>query len=148
MKFLTIIEGKLKEMVEKENVIGDEHNIVGLTHSSNMDIMVVETKTRFLCRVKLLIVISTIKIAARHSPLLNSLFIKYWTHYLPIPFTESLPVFQSIVKVNEPGAVSAKKEQVSDHNFSYSFIISRPRVQKQTEDWFIVYVNIVLNNLC
>ena len=46
MEFLTAIEGKLKEMVETEDVIRDEQNIIGLTHSTNMVIMIVETKTR------------------------------------------------------------------------------------------------------
>ena len=61
----------------------------------------VYAKTRFLSSIKLLIIVSNIQISRRDSALLNSLDILDGAKDFLIPFTESLAVLQSIVKLQK-----------------------------------------------
>ena len=106
--------------------MGQEHNIVGLANSSNFLVTNADAKSRLLGSLKLLIVVQNIEVTRGDPSLLKAKLIVNGPKDPPVPLDEGFSVFESVVEIDESLTSCANKMKLSDSDFPYCKVKSRP----------------------
>ena len=99
---LAVSERKMEETFEREDVIRDKCNVIGLANSRNSEVIVtsatkIYTKMTILSILELDVVENFIELTGVLSSLLHAPLIMDRSHILAIPLTNSFPMPQALV---------------------------------------------------
>ena len=85
MVLLAVIQGQLKEILEEEEVIGQEGNIICLAKGGDFVTININTKLSILSSRELVTIVNSVKISRGDPTLLKSKFIINWTKDFIVP---------------------------------------------------------------
>ena len=114
MVLLTVVGSEGEQVLEGGNVVSEEDTVISLADGGNINIMERHSEPRLLSSIKLFIVINCVEVTRWYSSLLNSLLVMDGSKDLMVPFTEGLPVLQTVVKVEQSVANSDNEEEIPD----------------------------------
>ena len=89
----------------------------------------IDSKQALLGVLKLDLVEDFVEFAEVLSPSFNTSLIMYWSHHLPIPFTDSLPIFQSLVNHQESLVMDPIMVKLCYQELSYDQVKSRRSIE-------------------
>ena len=133
---LTVGEGKIKEILELMDVIGDKAAVICLTHSSHFYASNGGSKATFLCSGQLLIVVDLVVLATVWPALLDAQLVLDWPHEVVVPLAEGGPVGETQIPVAYPLILLGIKKESPDQNLSQDKIESRFCIQEKDKQWF------------
>ena len=87
-----VVHGELKKILQKEEVIGQEDNIVGLANGGNIVRIKIYSKLRVLGNGELVSIVDGVQVSRGDASLLKPKLIINWAKHLPVPFEEGSSV--------------------------------------------------------
>ena len=120
MVFMAVVKCKLKEILQKKDIMGEEDHIICLSDCSNFDAVHVNSELGVICSVELLAVVNGVEVTRGDSSLFKPELVVNRTEDFVVPFEECSSVLEAIINIKEASPYSAKEVKLSAHDITYS----------------------------